>query len=155
ARVLSPMGVARMTEAHPIRGADGNAVDGAARGIGWDIFTSYSANRGDLFPVGSFRHTRFTGTGLWIDPSNETCVVFLSNRVHPGLGRNHPADVSSLRGRVASVVASSIIEGVGSGEWGVGNRGAELVIKNAGHSPLPTPYYPLPNSHSLNGIDVL
>jgi uncharacterized protein YbbC (DUF1343 family)/CubicO group peptidase (beta-lactamase class C family) len=106
ARILSPMGVARMTEARP---TGGNAVDGAARGIGWDIFTGYSANRGDLFPVGSFGHTGFTGTSLWIDPSSETFVVFLSNRVHPKLDPKHPADVSSLRGRVASVVAASII----------------------------------------------
>ena len=106
ARVLSPMGVARMTEARP---NGGNAVDGAARGIGWDIYTGYSANRGDLFPVGSFGHTGFTGTSLWIDPSSETFVVFLCNRVHPRLDPKHPADVSSLRGRVASVVAASII----------------------------------------------
>src|SRR5262245_14840046 len=152
ARVLSPMGVARMTEARPTGGI---AVDGAARGIGWDIFTSYSANRGDLFPVGSFGHTGFTGTGLWIDPSSETFVVFLSNRVHPKLDPKKPADVSSLRGRVASVVAASIVEGVGSGEWGVGNREEALAMKGAGQSPLPAPYSPLPNSHSLNGIDAL
>ncbi len=152
ARILSPMGVARMTEARP---TGGNAIDGAARGIGWDIFTGFSANRGDLFPVGSFGHTGFTGTGLWIDPASQTFVVFLSNRVHPKLDPKQPADVSSLRGRVASVVAASITAppfaksgGVGSGEWGVGNREEALAAKYASHSPLPTP-------HSLNGIDVL
>src|SRR5262245_49035995 len=144
ARVLSPMGVARMTEAHPIRGAGGNAVDGAARGIGWDIFTSYSANRGDLFPVGSFGHTGFTGTGLWIDPSSETFVVFLSNRVHPRLDPKHPADVSSLRGRVASVVAASIIEGVGK-------RGGGSIWRPI--SPI-SPIGPI-SSEAKNGIDVL
>jgi len=152
ARILSPMGVARMTEARP---TGGNAVDGIARGVGWDIFTGYSVNRGDLFPVGSFGHTGFTGTGLWIDPSSETFVVFLSNRVHPKLDPKLPADVSSLRGRVASVVASSIIAPpfaksgiVGSGERGVGNREGAFVAKYTPHSPLPAP-------HSLNGIDVL
>src|SRR5262245_55236506 len=120
ARVLSPMGVARMTEARP---TGGNAVDGAARGIGWDIYTGYSANRGDLFPVGSFGHTGFTGTSLWIDPSSETFVVFLCNRVHPRLDPKHPADVSSLRGRVASVVAASIIDppfAVSGDDWATG-----------------------------------
>jgi uncharacterized protein YbbC (DUF1343 family)/CubicO group peptidase (beta-lactamase class C family) len=107
ARILSPMGVARMTEARP---TGGNAVDGLARGIGWDIFTGFSANRGDLFPIGSFGHTGFTGTSLWLDPSSETFVVFLSNRVHPKLDPKKPADVNSLRGRVASVVAASIID---------------------------------------------
>jgi uncharacterized protein YbbC (DUF1343 family)/CubicO group peptidase (beta-lactamase class C family) len=138
ARVLSPMGVARMTEARP---TGGNAVDGAARGIGWDIFTGYSANRGDLFPVGSFGHTGFTGTGLWIDPSSETFVVFLSNRVHPKLDPKHPADVSSLRGRVASVVAASIIERVGK-------RGDGSIWR-----PI-SPIGPI-SSEAKNGIDVL
>ncbi len=107
ARILSPLGVARMTEA---RVSGGNASDGLARGLGWDIATTFSANRGDLFPIGSFGHTGFTGTSIWIDPSNETFVVFLSNRVHPRLDPKKPADVSSLRGRVSSIVAASIID---------------------------------------------
>ena len=105
-RVLSPLGVARMTEA---RVSGGNASDGFARGVGWDIATSFSANRGDLFPIGSFGHTGFTGTSIWIDPASETFIVFLSNRVHPRLDPKQPADVSSLRGRVSSIVAASII----------------------------------------------
>jgi uncharacterized protein YbbC (DUF1343 family)/CubicO group peptidase (beta-lactamase class C family) len=105
-RVLSPMGVARMTEP---RVSGGNASDGDVRGLGWDIATSYSINRGDLFPLGSFGHTGFTGTSIWIDPASESFVVFLSNRVHPRLDPKQPADVTPLRGRVASIVAASII----------------------------------------------
>ncbi len=108
-RILSLAGVARMTEARP---TGGNATDGNARGIGWDIFTGFSVNRGDLFPLGSFGHTGFTGTGLWLDPASQTFVVFLSNRVHPKLDPKQPADVGSLRGRVASIVAASILEKV-------------------------------------------
>ena len=113
------MGVARMTEARP---TGGNAVEGAARGIGWDIFTGYSANRGDLFPVGSFGHTGFTGTSLWIDPSGETFVVFLDNRVHPGSIRN----IRRMSVRCAgewlrsSPPRSSIRL---CGRWGEGRRG--------------------------------
>jgi len=152
ARVLSPMGVARMTEA---RATGGNAVDGAARGIGWDIFTGYSANRGDLFPVGSFGHTGFTGTGLWIDPSSETFVVFLSNRVHPRLDPKHPADVSSLRGRVASVVAASIVDppfALSGDDRATGRRGDGATL---GPIVAQSPSRPVALSHSLNGIDVL
>ncbi|MGH9751496.1 MAG: serine hydrolase domain-containing protein, partial [Blastocatellia bacterium] len=148
-RILSPMGVARMTEARP---TGGNAVDGLARGLGWDVVTGYSANRGDLFPLGSFGHTGFTGTSIWIDPASETFVVFLSNRVHPKLDPKKPADVSSLRGRVASVVASSIIAqggGVGGGE-----RKSSFPLPTP-DSRSPTPHSPLPTPHSLNGIDVL
>jgi len=106
ARVLSPMGVTRMTEA---RASGGNASDGNARGLGWDVMTGYSSNRGDLFPLGSFGHTGFTGTSIWIDRASETFVVFLSNRVHPRIDPKEPADVNSLRGRIASIVAASII----------------------------------------------
>ncbi|HXF05227.1 MAG TPA: exo-beta-N-acetylmuramidase NamZ domain-containing protein [Blastocatellia bacterium] len=97
-RILSPLGVRRMTES---RGLPLNEM----RGLGWDINTGYSSNRGDLFPLGSFGHTGFTGTSLWIDPGSQTFVIFLSNRVHPD-GRG---DVTSLRGRVASIVAAAIV----------------------------------------------
>ncbi len=96
-RILSPLSVRRMTEGRGL-------PPGEMRGLGWDINTGYSSNRGDLFPIGSFGHTGFTGTSLWIDPLSQTFVIFLSNRVHPD-GRG---DVTSLRGRVASIVAAAI-----------------------------------------------
>src|SRR6185295_12764810 len=46
-RVLAPYTVARMLSAHSLPTAQ-------MRGIGWDVNTSYSSNRGDLFPVGTF-----------------------------------------------------------------------------------------------------
>jgi uncharacterized protein YbbC (DUF1343 family)/CubicO group peptidase (beta-lactamase class C family) len=97
-RILSAMGVAAMTRPRAV------SEDGAARGLGWDISTSFSSNKGDLFPLGSFGHTGFTGTSIWIDPASDTFVVFLSNRVHP----DGKGDVGPLRGRVASIVASAI-----------------------------------------------
>ncbi|MBA2340668.1 MAG: DUF1343 domain-containing protein [Pyrinomonadaceae bacterium] len=100
ARILSAAGVATMTRPRAIN------EDGQARGLGWDMTSSYSSNRGDLFPPGSFGHTGFTGTSVWIDPASETFVVFLSNRVHP----NGKGDVTALRGRVATIVASSITD---------------------------------------------
>ena len=53
------------------------------RGLGWDIDSPYAGPRGDLFPVGSYGHTGWTGTSLWIDPSSGTFLIFLSNRNHP------------------------------------------------------------------------
>ena len=77
------------------------------RGLGWDISSRYSSNRGDLFGTGSYGHTGFTGTSIWIDPTTQTVVIFLSNRVHPdGTG-----DVVALRGRVATLAAAAV-EGV-------------------------------------------
>src|SRR5437899_1366040 len=99
-RILGPMTIAMMTRPHAV------AENGSARGLGWDIASSFSANKGDLFPLGSFGHTGFTGTSIWTDPASDTFVIFLSNRVHP----DGKGDVGPLRGRVASIVASSIMD---------------------------------------------
>lgn len=96
--VLSPLTVARMTTpSTPVHLDD-------RRGLGWDMDSRYSGNRGDLFPDGSFGHTGFTGTSIWIDPETATVVVFLSNRVHPAGG----GDVVGLRGRVATLAAAAV-----------------------------------------------
>ena len=97
-RILSPLTVAKMTTRAT---EDGMA---SRRGLGWDIDSAYSSNRGELFPIGSFGHTGFTGTSLWIDPVTRAYVVFLSNRVHP----DGKGDVTPLRARVATVVASAL-----------------------------------------------
>lgn len=100
ARILSPLTVAKMTTPASAPG------DPNVRGLGWDIDSSFSSNRGELLPIGSFGHTGFTGTSLWIDPVTKTFVVFLSNRVHP----DGKGDVTPLRARVATVVASAITD---------------------------------------------
>ena len=41
-------------------------------GLGWDIDSGYSGPRGKLFPIGSYGHTGWTGTSLWIDPFSRT-----------------------------------------------------------------------------------
>ena len=97
-RILSPATVARMTS--PSTPAEMRAV----RGLGWDIDSPFSANRGELFPIGSFGHTGFTGTSLWLDPGTRSYVIFLSNRVHP----DGKGDVTALRGKVATVAAAAL-----------------------------------------------
>ncbi len=95
-RVLSPAGVTRMTSP-----ATPSAMS-VQRGLGWDIDSSYSANRGDLYPIGSFGHTGFTGTSIWIDPISRTYVVLLTNRVHP----DGKGDATPVRAKVATIVAA-------------------------------------------------
>lgn len=73
------------------------------RGLGWDIDSPYSSNRGDLFPIGSYGHTGFAGTSLWIDPFSGSYVILLTNAVHPHRGHS----IVSLRSRVATIVAAS------------------------------------------------
>ena len=97
-RILAPLSVARMTRVStPPHLAD-------RRGLGWDLDSRFSSNRGDLFGFGSYGHTGFTGTSLWLDPASDTFVVFLSSRLHPSGAGN----VTALRGRVATVVASAV-----------------------------------------------
>jgi uncharacterized protein YbbC (DUF1343 family)/CubicO group peptidase (beta-lactamase class C family) len=74
------------------------------RGLGWDIDSPYSGNRGELFPIGSFGHTGFTGTSLWIDPASRTYVIILANSVHPA---GHPS-LTALRSKIATIAAASV-----------------------------------------------
>jgi uncharacterized protein YbbC (DUF1343 family)/CubicO group peptidase (beta-lactamase class C family) len=73
------------------------------RGLGWDIDSAYSSPRGELFPLGSYGHSGFTGTSIWIDPGSQTFVVLLANSVHPHMR----SSLSSLRARVANAVAAA------------------------------------------------
>ena len=84
----------------PEQPAGGKAV----RGFGWDIDSPYSSNRGSILPVGSFGHTGFTGTSLWIDPANDTYVIVLANSVHP----NGPKRMTVLRGKIADAAATAL-----------------------------------------------
>jgi uncharacterized protein YbbC (DUF1343 family)/CubicO group peptidase (beta-lactamase class C family) len=74
------------------------------RGFGWDIDSPFSSNRGDLLPVGSFGHTGFTGTSVWIDPTTQTYIILLTNSVHPrGKG-----NAIGLRTKVATEVTAAL-----------------------------------------------
>lgn len=74
------------------------------RGLGWDIDTPHSRPRGTIFPVGSFGHTGFTGTTLWIDPGSDTYVIVLANVIHQ---RGGPPIVG-LSGEVATAAARAL-----------------------------------------------
>ena len=74
------------------------------RGLGWDIDSGYSRPRRKLFPIGSYGHTGFTGTSLWIDPFSQTFWIFLSSRLHPK-GRGN---VSPLRTELADLAALAV-----------------------------------------------
>jgi CubicO group peptidase (beta-lactamase class C family) len=74
------------------------------RGFGWDIDTAYSSSRGMTFGIGSFGHTGFTGTTLWMDPASDTYVILLANAIHP---RGNPP-ITNLRGEVATATAQDL-----------------------------------------------
>ncbi|HKD84361.1 MAG TPA: exo-beta-N-acetylmuramidase NamZ domain-containing protein [Terriglobales bacterium] len=97
APILSPLIVEKMTT--PQQPANMANV----RGLGWDIDSPFSSNRGELLPVGSFGHTGFTGTSLWIDPTTNTYIILLTNSTLVKDG-----NVIGLRTEIATAVAAAL-----------------------------------------------
>ena len=117
------------------------------RGLGWDIDSGYSRPRGKVFPRGSFGHTGWTGTCLWIDPFSGTFWIFLSNRVHP----NGEGNVLPLEAALGTLVAESVADFNFIYVPGA-LRGLPPIAKagpSAGQSTKS------PQTPVLNGIDVL
>jgi len=98
-RIFQPETVKLMTSVQSPEGIP------ARRGLGWDIDSGYSRPRGKIFPLGSYGHTGFTGTALWIDPFSKSFWIFLSNRVHPD-GRGN---VLPLEARLANLAAEAVV----------------------------------------------
>jgi uncharacterized protein YbbC (DUF1343 family)/CubicO group peptidase (beta-lactamase class C family) len=150
-RILSPATVARMTS--PSTPPEMRAV----RGLGWDIDSSYSSNRGELFPIGSsFGHTGFTGTSLWLDPATKSYVIFLSNRVHP----DGKGDVTALRGKVATVAAAALMSPADVDVRNIGARAFQASVGARGFPPSDLAQARSPDRLALHdpvmtGIDVL
>jgi serine-type D-Ala-D-Ala carboxypeptidase len=85
-----------------------NLVPGSSRALGWDT-PSENSSAGSRMSDGSFGHTGFTGTSIWIDPARELVVILLSNRVHPT--RANTAWLA-VRGLVADRVAEALQPGL-------------------------------------------
>ena len=116
------------------------------RGLGWDIDSVFSSNRGELFPLGSFGHTGFTGTSMWIDPYTNTYVILLTNAVHPHVGHS----VVALRSKVATVVAETLDLGKE-----IDGKNPLLEITGYNEAVPGSRRMAYRNATVLNGIDVL
>ena len=140
-KILTPELVEKMTTPQQ----PPNASD--LRGLGWDIDSWLSSNRGELLPIGSFGHTGFTGTSLWIDPYTNTYIILLTNTVRP---RPASPPVISLRARVANAVASVL-------HLDVTDAGREKLLTITGYNETQSAARRLDarNGHVLTGIDVL
>ncbi len=135
-RLFSPLTIEKFTE--PQSPPD----QAILRALGWDIDSPLSGNRGELFPIGSYGHTGFTGTSLWIDPSTKTYVILLANSVHPTA---RPA-ITPLRSKVATIVAAAI----GIGAQNVTLTGYNETFTSAGvHREVAR------NGSTRTGLDVL
>ena len=137
ARVLSPLAVTKMTmPATPVGERN-------LRSLGWDMDSAFSSNRGELLPVGSFGHTGFTGTSLWVDPATGLYVVFLSSRLHP----DGKGDVTPLRARVSTIAASALTTAVPFER--------ELTWTGRDFGPPARAALPRASTAVLSGLDVL
>jgi uncharacterized protein YbbC (DUF1343 family)/CubicO group peptidase (beta-lactamase class C family) len=113
-RLFSPLTVEKFTAPESPPGQP------TLRGLGWDIDSPYSGNRGELFPIGSYGHTGFTGTSIWIDASTRSYVILLANSVHPDA---RPA-LTPLRAKVATIVAAAL----GAGRTGATLTGLDVLV---------------------------
>jgi CubicO group peptidase (beta-lactamase class C family)/lysophospholipase L1-like esterase len=95
-RILSPQGVKTMTTVPA-------ALKAFGRSPGWDLYSDYASNKGDLLSPETYGHTGYTGPSLTIDPTNDIAIIFLTNRVHP----NDVGGAIRLRAIVANAVAAS------------------------------------------------
>jgi len=141
-KILSPDVIEKMTTPQQ----PPNSMD--LRGLGWDIDSPFAVNRGALLPVGSFGHTGYTGTSLWIDPYTNTYIILLTNSVRPRVNGGTP--VISLRTRVATAVAAEL-------NLDVTSAGRDKLLTITGYSELEPNARRLAyrNGHVLTGIDVL
>ncbi len=140
-RVFRPETVRTMTSVQsPV------ALPQARRGFGWDIDSPYAGPRGDHFPIGSYGHSGWTGTSLWIDPFSQSFVILLSNRNHP----TEDGNVLSLRRRVGTLAAEAID--------GFNFEGVPGALPRQDAQPKGTPGTPTGGAAVTdvrNGIDVL
>lgn len=96
-RILSPQAVKCMRTVP-------RQVEAFGRTPGWDCYSDYSSNQGDLLSPSTYGHTGYTGTSIVIDPENDISIIFLTNRAHP----NDGGACIALRSYVANAVAGSI-----------------------------------------------
>lgn len=140
-RIFKPETVKLMTSVQTPPTVDGR------RGLGWDIDTGFSGPRGELFPLGSYGHTGWTGTSIWIDPFSKSFVIFLSNRNHP----TEKGSVIALRRKLGTLAAEAITD------FDFSNVPGALPPRTAASQPAAN-LAAKPSSRRppvLNGIDVL
>lgn len=119
ARLFGPATLAAATR-------DATAALNLGRGLGWVAFEAdplgrrerWRARRGDdalatggpypsgeLLSPGSYGHTGFTGTSLWIDPARDLAVILLTNRVHPDAANQR---IQQVRPRFHNAVVAAL-----------------------------------------------
>jgi serine-type D-Ala-D-Ala carboxypeptidase len=73
--------------------------------LGWDTPTPGKSSAGRYFSLDAIGHLGFTGTSLWIDPTQSVIVVLLTNRVHPSRQRK---GIRTFRPRIHDAVMRAL-----------------------------------------------
>ncbi|WP_155592600.1 serine hydrolase domain-containing protein [Lysinibacillus cavernae] len=77
------------------------------RGLGFEVwegdYSSFCFGRG--WTKGSFGHTGFTGTSIWMDPVQKAFVILLTNAVH--YGRN--SNMRSIREKLHTMIYKKLL----------------------------------------------
>lgn len=78
------------------------------RGLGFDRWDPDTTKHypSKLASPATFGHTGYTGTCIWIDPSNQLTYIFLSNRVHPEV--SNKLSQMNIRSRIEDAVYKAI-----------------------------------------------
>ena len=95
--ILRPETIARFTRREV-------APNRTSRALGWDT-PSTPSQSGKYFGPGSFGHLGYTGTSLWIDPSAELSITFLTNRTWPD-GANQA--IKQVRPKVHDAIVEAL-----------------------------------------------
>lgn len=117
----------------------------ARRGLGWDIDSPYNGPRGKIFPLGSYGHTGWTGTSIWIDPFSQSLLIFLSNRNHP----DESGNVIALRAKLGTLAAEVI------SDFNFAYVPGALEPRKEASASTSRPEANVAQVKTLNGIDVL
>jgi len=106
---LSTASSERFLSPASFRTATRNATPGLeeSRGLGFSLYDGRILSCGDLFSPGSFGHTGFTGTSIWVDADTGLSIVLLTNTVHFGRDRDH---FFRLRRQLHNAIAATFPE---------------------------------------------
>ncbi|OGP72687.1 MAG: serine hydrolase [Deltaproteobacteria bacterium RBG_13_58_19] len=136
-RLLSPGAITAMTKSQGVPGSS------TRRGLGWDIRSPYSKIFNASFPAGSFGHTGYTGTSIWMEPRSKTFLIILTNRLHP----HGKGNVKQLRAEIAAAVAAALPMGPPAGVASLDDADLNAALAGPGASDGPDRVRP--------GIEVL
>jgi len=91
----------------------GRSPNAGTRVLGWDTPQDGLRNRtssfGSLAVAGTYGHTGWTGTSLWIDPASDLFLVLLTNRSFDPRVRESLVAIRDVRHQVSDAVRGSVL----------------------------------------------